>query len=166
MYDKNSHIYQQIDGVSMGTPIGPTFAKFYASHLEETVFKNDPSLEPPVYCRYMEENFMVIIEFHQLNRLKDEFAKKNSILNFTFEFEFKKEMPSLHTLTTRTNQWLMITHYTKDTYSGDCLNYKKHLPGTKLNISHQRLSAPRVCCLLKLGVVQCRKKSDSPNVSE
>ena len=93
----------------MGTPIGPTFAKFYASHLEETVFKNDPSLEPPVYCRYMEENFMVIIEFHQLNRLKDE-LDKNSVLKLTFGFECKKQMPSLGALTTRTNQPTIKNH--------------------------------------------------------
>ena len=46
----NGEIYQQIDGVSMGTPLGPTFANFYASNLEETVFKEDPSLKPPLYC--------------------------------------------------------------------------------------------------------------------
>ena len=53
----NGDIYQQVDGVSMGTPLGQIFANFYASHLEETVFKNDLSMKPPVYCRYMDDIF-------------------------------------------------------------------------------------------------------------
>ena len=74
---------------SCAIPLGPTFVNFYASHLEETVFKNDPSLKPPVYCRYMDNIFLVLNGFHQLTKLKDEF-EKNSVLKFTFEIECKK----------------------------------------------------------------------------
>ena len=35
----NGTLYQQIDGVAMGSPFGPTFANFYMGHIENTVFQ-------------------------------------------------------------------------------------------------------------------------------
>ena len=52
-------IYQQEDGVSIGTPFGPTFANFHTRLSEKTVFINDPSMKQPVYCRYMVYNFFL-----------------------------------------------------------------------------------------------------------
>ena len=74
----------------MGTPLGPTFANFYASNLEATVFKNDPSLKPPLYCRYMDDIFLVIDKHDQLIKLKNMFENK-SVLKFTFEVECQKK---------------------------------------------------------------------------
>ena len=70
------HLYQQIDGVSMGTPLGPTLANFYTSFVENKVFDNNPSLKPKVYCRYVDDTFVVINNYHELERLQSEFEKK------------------------------------------------------------------------------------------
>ena len=48
----NGELYVQCDGVSMGSPLGPTLANFYMCDLENITFSNNPSLKPPVYCRY------------------------------------------------------------------------------------------------------------------
>ena len=66
----NGEIYLQTDSVSMGTPLGPTFANFYASNLEETVLKNDPSLKPPSYCRCMDDIFPVIDKYDQFFQIE------------------------------------------------------------------------------------------------
>ena len=84
----------------MWTPLGPTFPNFYASNLEETVFKEDPSLKPPLYCRYMDDIFLVIDKYDQLITLKNAF-EKNSVLKFTYEVECQKKMSFLDTLITR-----------------------------------------------------------------
>ena len=70
---------------------GPTFANFYASNLEETVFKDDPSLNPPLYCRYMDDILLVINKYDQLITLKNA-LESNSVLKFTYEIECKKKM--------------------------------------------------------------------------
>ena len=43
-------IYQQIEGVAMGSPLGPTFANFYMGDLENKIL---PNLErpPTIYCK-------------------------------------------------------------------------------------------------------------------
>ena len=86
----NGEIYQQKDGVIMGTSLGPTFANFYTSNLEETVFKEDPSLKPPRYCRCMDNIFIVIDKYDQIITLKNAF-ESHSVLKFTFEVECQKK---------------------------------------------------------------------------
>ena len=53
-------LYQQIEGVSMGTPLGPTIANFYMCNLENSTFRDDISLKPPVYCRYIDDILLII----------------------------------------------------------------------------------------------------------
>ena len=55
----NGDTYIQIDGVSMGSPLGPLFANFYMSNLENEVLLNW-SEKPVVYCRYVDDIFLVI----------------------------------------------------------------------------------------------------------
>ena len=70
----------------MGTPLGPTLANFHASYVENNVFDNNPSLKPMVYCRYVDDTFVVINNYHELERLQSEF-EENSVLKYTFEIE-------------------------------------------------------------------------------
>ena len=115
-------IHQQTDGVSMGTPLGPTFANFYMSNLENKTFTAVPSIKPQVYCRYVDDILLVIDNFKQLEILKETF-QQNSQLNFTFEIETCKNISFLDTLIIRNNNKLVTTIYRKNTSTGDCLNY-------------------------------------------
>ena len=76
-------IYQQLEGVAMEFPLGPTFAKFYVGDLEN---KTLPKLErpPSIYCRYVDDIFVQINNIHKLEILQSE-LKSNSLLNFTLE---------------------------------------------------------------------------------
>ena len=48
-------LYQQINGVSMGSPLGPLFANFYMDHLENKILSNIQRL--PICCaRYFHSN--------------------------------------------------------------------------------------------------------------
>ena len=115
-------LYQQIDGVSMGTPLGPTLANFYASYVENKVFDNNPSLKPKVYCRYVDDTFVVINNYHELERLQSEF-EENSVLKNTFEIENQKKVPFLDTLITRSSTSVSAEVYIRPTNTGECLNY-------------------------------------------
>jgi hypothetical protein len=123
----DGQLYQQINGVSMGTPLGPTFANYYMCNLENTVFANNPSLKPPTYCRYVDDIFMVLDNFHQLTTIKTAF-ETCSVLNFTFEIESMKQIPFLDTLITRNNQIVTTSIFTKATNTGECLNFNSICP--------------------------------------
>ena len=51
-------LYEQINGISMGTPLGPTFANFYMCHIENKIFDADPSMKPTIYCRYVDVSYI------------------------------------------------------------------------------------------------------------
>lgn len=52
----DGQLYTQIDGVSMGCVLGPTFANFYMGHIENKIFKSN--LIPKTYCRYVDDIFV------------------------------------------------------------------------------------------------------------
>ena len=44
-------LYQQIDGIAMGSALGPTFANFYMANLETIVLSEDKISNPVKYLR-------------------------------------------------------------------------------------------------------------------
>ena len=49
-------MYLQVEGVAMGSPLGPTFANFYMGNLESEVFKDEQN-KPSIYVRYVDDCF-------------------------------------------------------------------------------------------------------------
>ena len=49
-------MYRQIDGVSMGSPLGPALANIVVGYYESKLF-NEIS-KPIVYCRYVDHTFL------------------------------------------------------------------------------------------------------------
>ena len=120
-------IYQQTDGVSMGTPLGPLISNWYMCSLENKTFNDNYALKPPIYCRYMDDIILVLDNISQLFNLKKAFTD-NSVLNFTHEIEYSKKISFLDTLVTRTTKNLKTTVYRKATNTGECLNYSSICP--------------------------------------
>ena len=54
----NGRLYRQVDGVTMGSPLGPTISNFCLAHLE-----NEPlsvsKFKPELYLRYVDDIFCV-----------------------------------------------------------------------------------------------------------
>ena len=60
----------------MGSPLGPIMANFYMTHIENTVLDDlNPDIKPTVYCRYVEDIFVVVSSLGQIDRLRTEFEK-------------------------------------------------------------------------------------------
>ena len=79
----NGDLYKQVDGVAMGSPLGPLFANYYMGNLETQVMSSlSPDLTPVAYCRYVDDVFLLVHKAHVLYNLRDLFERK-SILKFT-----------------------------------------------------------------------------------
>ena len=50
------------------SPLGVTFASYYMTDLENKIFENDPTLKPTIYCRYVDDCFLVIESNDHLQR--------------------------------------------------------------------------------------------------
>ncbi|XP_071959910.1 uncharacterized protein [Antedon mediterranea] len=56
----NGDIYDQIDGVSMGSPLAPVLANLFMGHHEQTWLKNFSQASVMFYLRYVDDNFLFI----------------------------------------------------------------------------------------------------------
>ena len=68
-------IFKQTDGVTMGSPLGPTMANFCLSHFENQLLEEcDDTNGPSLYARYVDDIFCVfrsgISHESFLNKLK------------------------------------------------------------------------------------------------
>ena len=60
----DGNIYQQEDGIAMGSPLGRVFANFYMAHVE-TVALSKLEQKPTLYGRYIDD-IIVVVDNHQL----------------------------------------------------------------------------------------------------
>ena len=70
----NGDMYIQVNGIKMGSPLGPLFANFYMAELENNkipFLKHEES--PLVYCRYVDDIFLIVNSKSNLNLLKTKF---------------------------------------------------------------------------------------------
>ena len=79
----NGHYYNQIEGISMGSPLGPLFANIFLSHHEKIWLRNcPPHFKPLYYRRYVDDTFLL-------------FKSKDDILLLPF-FELSKFSAQLY----------------------------------------------------------------------
>ena len=117
-------MYIQKDGVSMGSPLGPTFANYYMAELETKVFAE--SSKPNIYARYVDDIFCSCTE-EELKRIKEIFEEK-SVLKFTYEAPQNNKLPFLDILVDSSDGEYSTSIYIKSTDAGRCLNYHSECP--------------------------------------
>ena len=59
MFLYRDKLYRQIDGVAMGSPLGPTLANFFLAHIELKIFAEHKNYYPKLYCRYVDDIFAI-----------------------------------------------------------------------------------------------------------
>jgi hypothetical protein len=110
----------------MGSPLGPLFANFYMTNLENNILE-ESNYKPLIYCRYVDDIFVVVDHEDQLLQIKNEF-EKNSVLEFTYEIEKQNKFVFLDVVIQKVNGKLVTSVHTKETNDGTCLNYNSICP--------------------------------------
>ena len=84
----NDEYYKQLDGVSMGSPLGPTFANIFLCHWEEIWIKKCPKqFAPKFYKRYMDDTFLLFNSPDDVKKFYNYINSRHANMNFTFEIE-------------------------------------------------------------------------------
>lgn len=117
--DIDGKIYIQDDGVSMGSPLGCTFANFFMAEVETRAISNLDE-KPPLYCRYVDDIFVICNEEY-IQRLRNDMMLISG-MNFTTEKSNENKLNFLNVLVDHTDGNIKTTVYRKPTDVGLCLN--------------------------------------------
>ena len=122
----NGNVYQQIDGLSMGSPLAPILANWFVGIIEKKIL-NDPKIpQPKFYRRYVDDIFAI---FHCQSDKEKFFSflnKAHDNLKFTMENmdTSRKSLPFLDVNIKITSENAFETRvYKKPTNTGVLLNF-------------------------------------------
>ena len=125
----NDVYYKQVDGVAMGSPLGPTLANLFLVYYEHKWLEKCPlQFRPKYYRRYVDDIFLM---FESRDHVKKFFKYMNSRhpnIQFTCEEESNNKISFLDISVTRINNKLTTSLYRKKTFSGVYLNFNSFLP--------------------------------------
>ena len=125
----NGTYYRQLDGVAMGSPLGPTLANLFLCFHEQHWLSQCPVAFKPLYFkRYVDDIFCL---FRDRVHVQDFLAYLNARhpnMNFTFEDESNSSLPFLDVNVMRSNGNFVTSVYRKPTFSGVYTNYNSFLP--------------------------------------
>ena len=88
--------YTQVDGVAMGSPLGPSLANAFLCH-HETKWLNDcpEKFKPVFYKRYVDDIFVLFKRPEHVKPFVDYMNSKHKNINFSFETKKMNKCPSL-----------------------------------------------------------------------
>ena len=106
-------IYQQKDGVAMGSLLGPVLAGIFMVHLERTLMpEQDKFLKP--WKRYVDDT-ITYIKPNFITNVIDILNKFHQNIKFTYEVEHNGQISFLDVLLIRCNGKLETTVFRKET---------------------------------------------------
>ena len=84
----SNKFYIQVDGVAMGSPLGPILANIFLSHHEENWLNKCPmKFKPSFYRRYVDDIFVLFESSESAESFREYMSSKHPNINFTVEKE-------------------------------------------------------------------------------
>ena len=123
----NGIMYDQIDGVAMGSPLAPILANLFMGSKEKDWIENCTFEKPSFYRRYVDDIFCIFDNEESAKCFFDYLNNRHVNIKFTMETEVNQRLPFLDILID--NQYTLKTSvYHKPTYTGLLMNFKSFLP--------------------------------------
>ena len=123
----NGKAYTQIDGMAMGSPLGPTFANIFMCSLEERMLDDCPLAYLPLfYGRYVDDTFVLFRGKEQADSFLEYANRMHNNIKFSSEYEHDNKLPFLDIVVSRDNDRFNTTIFRKKTFSGQGTNFYSH----------------------------------------
>ena len=117
-------LYKQIDGVAMGSPLGPSLTNAFLCHYEKLWLDScPPELNPAVYRRYVDDIFVMFKSKDHLLLFAKYMNTRHKNLKFTFDFEQNNSFSFLDVKITRGSNGFSTSVFRKATFSGVFTNF-------------------------------------------
>ena len=119
MFLFNDKYYKQIDGVAMGSPLGPTLANAFMCHYEKKWLEECPSQFKPIYYRrYVDDIFVTFSSPARVALFFNYLNSRHANISFTHENEINNTLAFLDLSIYRENNRFVTSIYRKPTFSG------------------------------------------------
>ena len=119
----NGTYYDQVDGVAMGSPLGPLFANFFMADFENKYMASLKELGIQRWYRYVDDIFATLGANGDADAILKLLNSKHLNIKFTMELEDKNKLPFLDVYVIRTVGKYITTVYRKKTFTGVYLNW-------------------------------------------
>ena len=127
----NNRFYKQIDGVAMGSPLGPALANIFMCNFEKKWLKNCPHTLKPVFYRwYADDIFVLFSSLDQADKFKKYLSSKHPNISFSLEKENDGPISFLNINIFREKGKFVTNVYRKKTFSGVYSNFDSFIPET------------------------------------
>ena len=125
----NDKLYNQSDGVAMGSPLGPTYANGFMCHNEINWLNNCPTEFKPIhYKRYVDDTFLIFNKAEDIPLFLDFLNSQHNKINFTHEIEVNGSLSFLDVMLTKKQNKIEVDIYRKPTFTGQGLNWFSFCP--------------------------------------
>jgi hypothetical protein len=141
----NQIMYKQIDGVAMGSPLGPLLANVFVGHYEKLLFSRIPT--PLIYLRYVDDTFVLFKSSQDIENFHSELNNLHANLKFTKELEREGRLPFLDVMVERCDNRFVTTVYRKPTFTGEYVRWSSFCDRRrKINIIKTLVHRARSIC--------------------
>ena len=125
----NGNYFRQVDGVAMGSPLGPALANMFLSHHESRWIEMCPlNFSPVFYRRYVDDVFVLMRSEENLFSFLDYMNTKHPNISFTHELEKNNSMPFLDIRVYLANDSFITSIHRKSTFSGVYSHFHSFMP--------------------------------------
>ena len=125
LFQFNGKLYEQVDGVAMGSPLGPLMANAFMCSLEEKLSKSNNL--PSFYNRYVDDTLTKQSSLESAESFLSILNNCHPSLSFTMEVEQEGKIPFLGMEITKKDGRLETKVYIKPTNTGLLLHYHSHV---------------------------------------
>ena len=127
----NNKYYKQVDGVAMGSPLGPALANIFMCSFENKWFGDCPNdFKLVFYRRYIDYIFVLFSSPDHADKFREYLSSKHPNIKFSIEKEEDGCLPFLDVNIFRENDKFATNVYRKKTFSGVYTNFKSFVPET------------------------------------
>ena len=125
----NGGYFCQIDGVAMGSPLGPTLANLFLCHYENIWLDNCPiNFRPVYYKRYVDDIFMLFDDAKHVNKFMRYLNSRHPNIEFSKDEELDGKISFLDISITKNQGKFETSIYRKETFSGVYSNFHSFIP--------------------------------------